>query len=293
MFVKATGMNALQSWAIFRLPILTAKSFRLVSYTVSDGTETIEDPSTSVAERLLDLLECLSSSPMTAREISETCGIPLSTAHRLLRPLVARKYVLRQGRGRYLLGIASMELGARADLDSTIKNSARPIIAELAKNCSRTVHLGVLRDNLVRYLVKVDAGCSRPPSREMTELEAYCTGIGKVLLAQLTDDQLEEYLAPGDFVSLTHNTIWQTNALRQEISDVRRQGWAIDRGEMYSQLRCLAVPIADRAGRLMAALSVTEVCTEETSEEVEETLLTLLPRMAEAAEEISVRLSVR
>lgn len=251
-----------------------------------------EDAGTSVAERLLDLLQCLSSSPMTVRELSAASGIPLSTAHRLLRPLVARKYVLRLGRGGYVLGIASMELGARADLDSTIKSSTRPIIAELAKTCRRTAHLGVFRDNLVRYLVKIDAGCSRTPSREMTELEAYCTGIGKVLLAQLADDQLEEYLAPGDFVPLTQNTIWQTDALRKEIGDVRRQGWAMDRGEMYSQLRCLAVPIEDRAGRLMAALSVTEVCTDESFEQVEETLLTLLPRMTEAAEAISGLLCV-
>ena len=249
-----------------------------------------EEAGTSVAERLLDLLECLSSSPLTVREISETSGIPLSTAHRLLRPLVARKYVLRHGRGRYLLGIASLELGARADLDSIITSATRPIIADLAKTCRRTVHLGVLRDNLVRYLVKVDAGYSRTPSQEMTELEAYCTGVGKMLLAQLAHDQLEEYLAPDDFVPLTQNTISQADALRKEIGDVRRQGWAMDRGEIYSELRCLAVPIEDRTGRLMAAVSVTEVCTDENFEEAEERLLTLLPSIVEAAEAISVLL---
>ncbi len=106
-----------------------------------------EDAGTSVAGRLL---ECLSSSPMPVREVSAASGIPLSIAHRLLRTLVARKYVLRLGRGRYLLGIASMKLGARADLDSTIKSSTRPIMAELTKSCRRTAHLGVFRENLVR-----------------------------------------------------------------------------------------------------------------------------------------------
>jgi len=249
-----------------------------------------EEAGTSVAERLLDLLECLSSSPLTVKEISETSGIPLSTAHRLLRPLVARKYVLRHGRGRYLLGIGSMELGVRADLDSIITSATRPIIADLAKTCKRTAHLGVFRDNLVRYLVKIDAGYPRPPSQELTEREAYCTGIGKMLLAQLAHDQLEEYLAPDDFVPLTQNTISQADALREEIAKVIRQGWAMDRGEMYPELRCLAAPIEDQTGRLMAAVSVTEVCTDGNFEKAEERLLTFLPRIVEAANEISVML---
>lgn len=156
-----------------------------------------EETGTSVAERLLDLLECLSTAPLTVREISEKSGIPISTVHRLIRPLLSRKYLLRQGRGRYGLGLASLELSSRADFDAIIASATRPIIANLARNCRRTVHLGVFRNNLVRYLVRIEAGYSRPPSQEMTELEAYCTAIGKVLLAQLSPEQLDEYLAPG------------------------------------------------------------------------------------------------
>jgi len=252
----------------------------------------MDDEGTSVAERLLDLLECLSSSHLTVKEISEKSGIPLSTVHRMLRPLVARKYVLRHGRGRYLLGIASVELAARADLNAIITNAARPIIVDLAKICKRTTHLGVFRDNLVRYLVKIEAGYSRAPSQEMIELEAYCTGIGKVLLSQLAYDQLQEYMAPGDFVPLTSTTISDTGELRQEIENVREQGWAMDRGEMYPELRCLAVPIHDPTGRLKAAVSVTEVCSNGNFEEVEEKLLKLFPHMQEAAAAISALLRV-
>lgn len=273
-------------------PALTARLFGLEPHPVRESAELDEGGGTSVAERMLDLFECLSSSPMTVKEISAASGIPLSTVHRLLRPLVARKYVLRHGRGRYLLGIASMELGARADLDPILTSATRPIIADLAKACKRTAHLGVFRDNLVRYLVKVEAGYLRPPSQEMTELEAYCTGIGKVLLAQLAQDQLEEYLSPGDFVPLTPTTISDADALRLEVDQVRGQGWALDRGEMYPELRCLAAPIYDPTGRLMAALSVTEVCKNGNFEEVEERLLTFLPRMTEAAEAVSALLRV-
>lgn len=257
-----------------------------------DLAEMNDETGTSVAERLLDLLECLSSAPLTVREISERSGIPMSTVHRLIRPLVSRKYVLRQGRGRYSLGLASAELSSRVDLDAIIASASRPIIANLAKNCRRTAHLGVFRDNLVRYLVKIEAGYSRPPSREMTELEAYCTAIGKVLLAQLSPEQLDEYLAPGDFVSLTENTISQPGCLRTELEEVRNQGWAIDRGEMYPELRCLAAPIHDRTGRVMAAISVTDTCNNESLYDVEEELLKLLPRITEAAEEISALLLV-
>lgn len=251
------------------------------------------DAGTSVAERLLDLLGCLSSSAVTIREASEASGIPLSTVHRLMRPLVARKYALRHGRGRYVLGTASVNLGARANLDSIIVTATRPVIADLARICKCTVHLGVFRDNLVRYLVKADPGrLPTPPSQELSELEAYCTGIGKVLLAHLADDRLKEYLRLGDFVPLTHDTITQVDDLQRELSVVRRQGWAMDRGEMYAELRCAAVPIQDETGRLMAAISVTEVCTDENFDEVEERLLALLPRMTESAERISFILGV-
>lgn len=246
-----------------------------------------EETGTSVAERLLDLLECLSSAPLTVREISEKSGIPISTVHRLIRPLLSRKYLLRQGRGRYGLGLASVELSSRADLDAIIASATRPVITNLAKNCRRTAHLGVFRNNLVRYLVRIEAGYSHPPSREMTELEAYCTAIGKVLLAQLSPEQLYEYLAQGDFVSLTENTISQPGSLTTELKEVRNQGWAIDRGEMFPELRCLAAPIHDRTGRVIAAISVTDTCKNDKLDEVEEELLKLLPRINAAAEEIS------
>ncbi len=251
-----------------------------------------EETGTSVAERLLDLLECLSSAPLTVKEISERSGIPLSTVHRLIRPLVSRKYLLRQGRGGYSLGLASAALSSRVDLDAIITSTTRPIIADLARTCRRTAHLGVFRGNLVRYLVKVDSGYSHPPSREMTELEAYCTAIGKVLLAQLSPDQLDDYLAPGDFISLTENTISQPDCLRKAIETVRHQGWAIDRGEMYPELRCLAVPIEDRTGRVMAAISVTATCNDDRPDAVEAELHRLLPRIHAAAAEISVMLRV-
>ena len=242
--------------------------------------------STSVVERILDLIGCLSSAPKTVREICEHTGIPVSTAHRLLRPLVERKFVIRQRRGLYALGIASVEIAVRADIDSIITTATRPIMADLAKTCRRTVHLGVFRDNLVRYLVKAESGCRRSPSREEIELEAYCTAIGKALLAQLERDRLEDYLALGDFVPLTDNTIFDVDDLRQEINGVRRQGWAIDRGEMYPELRCLAVPIRGRTG-LLAAVSVTEVCNDVDPEKAEQDLLTLFPRIVEAAEAVS------
>ncbi len=249
-----------------------------------------EETGTSVAERLLDLLECLSTAPLTVREISEKSGIPVSTAHRLIRPLLSRKYLLRQGRGRYGLGLASLALSSHADFDAIIASATRPVIANLASNCRRTVHLGVFRNNLVRYLVRIKAGYSSPPSQEMTELEAYCTAIGKVLLAQLSPEQLDEYLAPGDFVSLTETTISQPDVLRTELDEVRNQGWAIDRGEMYPELRCLAAPIHDRTGRVIAAISVTDTCKPGRTDEVEEELLKLLPRINAATEEISVLL---
>ena len=110
---------------------------------------------------------------------------------------------------------------------------------------------------MVTYLVKQPFGRRNPPSREGTQLEAYCSAIGKVLLAQLEVEEVDLYLGESSFVPLTPATITDASVLKGLLGEVRAQGWAIELGETMPDLSCIAVPVLDSAGSGRAALSVS------------------------------------
>lgn len=245
------------------------------------------DTGTFVAERILDMLECLSRDPISVKDISALTGIPVSTVHRLLRPLLARRYAFKHGWGTYGAGLALKELSSRIDVNPIIARISRPFVVELAKASNCTAHLGVLRGNMIRYLVKVDRGGQMLPSREATDLEAYCTGLGKAVLSHLGSDELDDYLANGDFVALTENTLVQRERLESELTSIRKCGWAMDRGEFYPDLFCLAVPITAQEDRVVAAISISEIRESDDVDADRTQLLKFLPLVQRAAMEIS------
>src|SRR5690606_3592173 len=108
----------------------------------------------------------------------------------------------------------------------------------------RTVHLAVFEADMVTYLAKEDGGRNSVLTIEGTQLEAYCSGLGKVLLAYLPEPERERYLADGPFVRLTPNTIIEPDELRRELAHIRTRGYAIDDGEVQPNLRCVAVPLS-------------------------------------------------
>lgn len=184
-------------------------------------------------------------------------GLPLSTAHRVAVTLERHGFIVRLRRGYYLPGPGLLRLGASADFNRLLAGVGRPIVTRLARRTRCTVHLGVFEDGMVTYLLRSgrrDAGIC---TRENTQLEAYCTGIGKVLLAALPAAALADYLTAGPFVRMTDQTITDPDALRAALHAAANAGHAVDDAEMYEDLRCLAVPVGDATGRVIAALSIS------------------------------------
>ena len=190
-------------------------------------------------------------------DVARACGLPFSTAHRLLGGLAARGYVLSPARGEYRLGIAAMTLAQNDTLAELLAAAARPVLRALSRQCRVHAHLGILEDDMVTYLVKQPYGRRRLLSTEGTQLEAYCSAVGKVLLAHLDTDQLEAYLSAGPFVALTRSTIIDPTLLKCDLTIVRARGWGVDAGEIAVDLACVAVPICDNWGRILAALSIS------------------------------------
>lgn len=110
---------------------------------------------------------------------------------------------------------------------------------------------------MVTYLLKAGRLAGTVFTREGTQLEAYCTGIGKVLLAALPDTAREEYLRTGPFIRLTQNTLTDPQVLRSALQIIAAQGFATDNAEMDVDLLCLAVPVRVGNGEVVAALSIS------------------------------------
>ena len=208
-------------------------------------------------------------------------GLPPSTAYRIAATFERAGLVVRLHRGHYLLGPTLLGIAKPGSLNRLIAGVGRPIVQTVAKRTRCTAHLGVFEGGMVTYLLKVGWGKTRVFKREGTQLEDYCTGIGKVLLAGLPESELEDYLRNGPFIRLTPKTLTDPCALRAELAAVRAQGYATDDEEMDSGLRCFAVPVRNSAGNAIAALSIA---TRQAND-----LHAHLPRLLEAATALTQR----
>jgi DNA-binding IclR family transcriptional regulator len=133
------------------------------------------------------------------------------------------------------------------------------LLKSAAERFGATIHVGILEHSMVTYVAKVSARDSVPvPTRCGAQQEPYCSGIGKVLLAGLSDGELECFLGEGELIPLTEQTITDPALFRQEIQRIRRNGFAIDAGEGHPHLSCVAVPVRDPQGETIAALSLMD-----------------------------------
>lgn len=213
-----------------------------------------------VVDRAIDILRLLSDGePRLLAQVSGGVGLHTSTAFRVLATLAGRNFVERDERtGQYTLGIASLEL-ARAYQDASyLRRLALPELQRLRDDTGETVHLAVL-DNLdVVYLDKQQSfrAVAIMSSRVGARLPAYCTGLGKALLAFSSRERLLDYLATSQRPRLTGATITDAEELMHELDRVRARGYAFDRGERETEIRCVAAPLFGRWSEVVAAISV-------------------------------------
>ncbi len=246
-------------------------------------------PQISSLKRTLAMLEAViaddghSNMAGLARKI----GMPLATAHRQVTTLVAEGYLTASGGGRHVAGARLLGLLHRLDEKQIIANVAAPLLHELAGRVRSVVQLGTFENDMVTYRIKTGRGASALFTRIGMQLEAYCSGIGKVLLANLPEAEREAYLASGLFVALTERTIVEPNRLREELDAVRIQGFAIDDEEVAPGLRCMAVPVRRCDGWVLAAISVSQALSSRQRLD-DALLLTLLTETAQAIESQAV-----
>ncbi|KCZ86149.1 putative transcriptional regulator [Hyphomonas adhaerens MHS-3] len=215
---------------------------------------------TSLEKSLALLREIVADGGNTPfNEVASRIDLPASTAYRLVSQLVEAGFASRYGPNIIGPGLAATLLYGRNDIAALMARLARPLLKKLSSETGLTSHLGVFENGMVTYKVRMPG---RPPraadfTREGMQLEAYCSAVGKVLLAGLNDQALNEYLSEGAFVPLTSQTIVDPVALRTEILSIRKSNVAIDDREVAEDMICLAVPVTGPDGETVAALSVS------------------------------------
>lgn len=214
------------------------------------------------AARALEILELLTAleRPATFVRLERELGYPRSSLHGLLTTLERRGWVeLNPETREYSLGIRTWEAGATYMRAIELADRGRPYLEAARDALSETTHLSVLDSG--RYNVYV-AKADGPHQLALVSyvgrrLEAHATGLGKVLLAGLPADELDRRLRGESLERFTPNTITDTAELRNHLRTVTERGYATDDEERTVGVRCVAVPVRDHRGDVVAAMSVS------------------------------------
>src|SRR5665648_97146 len=203
------------------------------------------------------LLQHGSSMHMT--EISKKLGLYPSTIHRILDTLKYWGYVEQDPKTqKYRLGLKLLELGMAKLHQMDLVKEATPYLKELVKLCNETVHLGVREEGEVLYLAKEESSQTiRMISYVGKRAPLHCTALGKVLLAHMSTEERKKTLGEKVLRRLTENTITDEEELEKELNRIKKQGFALDREENEKNVRCIAAPIRNHQGRVIAALSIS------------------------------------
>jgi DNA-binding IclR family transcriptional regulator len=216
--------------------------------------------SVRVLDRVVSILSALSDGkPRTLTELSEDIQLNSSTTHRMLAALVSHGFLQRDERsGAYRLGLACLELAKAYSDGSDLRRTAEPVLERLRDDTRETVHLALLDHYDVVYLVKVPGlhAVGIMSSRVGARAPAHCTGLGKCLLAFLPPDEVAAHFGPAGFRRFTPTTIASIEELSEQLRAIRRLGYAFDRGEHETEVRCVAAPVFDLDGHAVAAVSV-------------------------------------
>ncbi|MFF9909304.1 IclR family transcriptional regulator [Streptomyces sp. NPDC013457] len=244
--------------------------------------------------RALDILELFltGDETLSAPDVVRRLGLPRTTVHELLTTLAARSYLVPvpDQPGRYRLGVRTYQLGSRYAEQLDLAAEGRQVACEVASICDETVHVALLEDTDVIYVAKVDSTHAvRMVSAAGRRLPAHCTAVGKMLLASLPPAELESRIDGRELVAMTPNSITGHDALRSALAEIRERGVAVEHQESNPDVSCVAAPVRDSSGRVVAALSVS-VPVIRWSEGRERELAALA---AKGAADLSVRLGHR
>lgn len=271
-------------------PPLSAPPASLRPLTIAEEIDALTDPSfmTSLA-RGLAVVKAFSDQrrAMTIAQISHKTGIPRAAVRRCLYTLKQLGYADSEANNFYLKP-KILTLGYSYLSSTPLTISAQPALNQVSRTLNESCSLAVLEDNEVLYISRSQtARVMSVALNAGSRLPAYCTSLGRVLLAALPPHELDQYFAQVKLTAYTDRTVVSEPRLREILDDVRQKGYAIVEEELEIGLRSIAVPVRGASGAAVAALNVGAQATRAARAQLEQTFL---PTLLNAAAELSVLL---
>ena len=207
---------------------------------------------------LLDILAC-SPDPLTLKDIAQLSGLHPSTAHRILNDMALKRFIARDESGAYLLGLRLLELGNVVKSRLNIRRIAANPIRELHRATHQTINLSVRQGDEIVY---IERAYSEDSGMQVVRaigghVPLHLSSAGKLFLSVETTAAVRAYATRTGLMGKNRNSITDLTRLEQELRRVRTNGIARDNEELESGVRCIAAPIRDDTGTLVAGLSIS------------------------------------
>lgn len=211
-------------------------------------------------DRAISIIEYVSEDARTLNEVAARLEVHRSTALRQLQTLEQARFVLRRSDGRFAVGARLIAIAQRALDGLDLRQIAGPHLRALQEKVGHTVHMAQLLGDEIIYIDKVDGTASvRMYSRIGKPASPNASGVGKVILAQLTPARREVLLDGVEWTALTANTHTSMNTLNADLDRIKQRGWGLDDGEFEEFVNCVAVPVSNSTGDVVAAVSITSI----------------------------------
>jgi len=220
----------------------------------------------------LKIMELLSNNEaLSVTQVAKLMNMNRAGSHRFLSTLKELGYADKDESSRYYLTSKIIELGMKVLDRFEIRKIARPFLQELSTKFNESVNLGYFNGEEVLTIDKID-------STEILRMDAgigggepaYCTSLGKAILAFLPDTQLEEYLQEIELTPFTPNTVISKDKLKEELMHIKENGYSIDDEELSVGLRCVGAPLFDHSGQALYAISISGPSIRMGSKRIEE-----------------------
>ena len=192
-------------------------------------------------------------------DLSKRVGLHNSTTFHLVKTMVSLGYIRQEkDTKRYRVGRPLFALAASSLDEIEMVNLAAPVLEDLSRETGESGHFSVRMGDAVVVIARRDGpGAFQLTDRVGVVRPAHCTALGKVILASLSEDQLERFLARSELKPSTEKSITKVSVLRREIEQIRRTGIAFDDGEFNPEVRCVAVPVKNFTGQTIGALGIS------------------------------------
>lgn len=234
---------------------------------------------------VLEYIACYGSA-IGLTEISKKTGFNKATTHRMVSTLKDRGYLNQdEDTKKYCLGNKILELSHCALNQMRIRQIAIPVLKELTRECGETVHLGILDNGDVFYIDTYEGKkVLRVASHIGVRRPAHCSALGKVMLAFLPPEEQQLFFSRKTLGKYTEHTITGKQELLEHLKEIRRNGYALDNQELDNGTHCLAAPVRDHHGRIIAAISVSALVARVPLEKLKE----FMPLIVQAAKDVSL-----